>query len=161
MSNAITLAGGIRPYLVQLVNDAHDLVLDADLVTFDDLQLLDANIIDFSSQTARNSEVYVNQAASGDSGEVSIRLAYNRLRLNKLFELRSTNFLLDGETTVSELLPKINARLQTVLTVEDFQEAILDPGNPGFTLTANPTSLYIFGTVSVTVEYPPNPQEPD
>lgn len=160
MSNAINLAGGIRPYLIILVNVAHGLVLDPDTATFDNLQLLDANIIDFSSQTARNSEVYVNQEASGDSGEVSVRLAYNRLRLNKLFELRSTNFAVTTETTVTQLLPLINQRLQTVLTMDDLVDVNFDSEFSSFTLNARPTSLYVFGSIQVSVTYPPPDNDP-
>ncbi len=151
MSDPIFEAGGIRPYLVEIANDLTGLSLSEQDVSFDNLLLVDENIVTFDT-AERNSEVTLVRDAFETNPEVVVKLHYNRLYLPKLFELRSTLFGLEEYTELAQLLPEINARLATWLEPEDIEPVSLEPDQVNVvTLRARADSLYIFGEVELTI----------
>lgn len=151
MSDPIFEAGGIRPHLVLVANALTGLSLSESQVSFEDLLMVDEDIVDFDT-SERNSEVTLLRAASGNEPEVVVKLHYNRLYLPKLFELRSRDFRAEEYTELSQLLPEINARLATWLEPEDIQPVSFDPSQASVvTLAARPDSLYIFGEIDINI----------
>lgn len=150
MSDPIFEAGGIRPYLVEVANGLGGLTMAPQDVLFGTPVLLDPEIVDFDNPE-RNSQVTLTRPAFEENAEVVVVLNYNRLFLPKLFELRSTEFAVSTETSLTELLTAINARLATRLEAEDILEVSFDPSEPNtLTLQASTNSLYIFGEQQIT-----------
>lgn len=139
---------GIRAYLVDLVNQREGLELDPEAVEFSEPELIDDQIVDFSQGEARNTSVWISQPASKDSPAVEIELIYNRLRLDKMFQLRSTRFAHSGASSLVDHLGAINERLNAGLTADDIMDVDL-PGEGTFLLKANANSLYVFGEIPV------------
>jgi hypothetical protein len=154
MSNPLP-PGGIREYLVGLVNDLEDLELDYNEVEFSAPILLDGSVVDFSDPLVRNSRVTITQEASGESPEASVRLDFNRLNLPKLFTNFSRRFttLSGSNIRLVDYLPRINTRLNVLLSPDDIVDLTVNFQGPDLVvnLSAAPTSLYIFGTVELTI----------
>ena len=155
---------GIRAFLLQVLQAEQGIALNANEVTFSEVTLLDASVLDYSDPDKRNTSVRIEKEASGDNPEVSVLLRYNRLSLTKLFNFRSTTLTLNPSfTSVHDYLPALNTRLRTALTAEDITNCPLTGTAETFTLSAPASSLYAFGSLSITLagEEVPEPEEDD
>lgn len=158
----IILRDGIRSFLLQKLREEHGTVLSPDEVTFQEVTLLDPSVTDYSDPDKRNTSVRIKKEASGGDPEVSVLLRYNRVLMSKLFYLRETTLPYDASfTSLHQYLPAINARLGTALQPEDLVDEPLDGNPPQVTLRAPESSLYAFGSQTVTLVDSSTPQPPE
>ena len=140
----------IREYLVGLVNAKEALELNVENLTFGTPVLTDATVLDFSTPGVRNSEVKLTSEATEGQLEVDLTVKYNRLSFERMFRLRSVNFVDSIGTHLTDYLPAINARTGGRLSADDIVEVELQgPGE--VTLQARPESLYAFGSVVLNI----------
>ena len=160
MSDSIS-SKGMRAYLVDLINAKAGLTLDPETVTVDVPELVNPDVQDFSDPVLRNSRVSVSQAATSETPKVDITVTYNRLNLERMFRLRSTTFPLLDTDRLSDYVDLINERTDGALQVEDILDVTLEGGDATVLLEADPESLYVYGSVNLTLTAGDQPAPPD
>jgi len=156
MSNPNT---SVKAILLQEVNTQYQLDLKLNDVTFSDPVLLNANVLDFSQPTVRNSRTVI--VAGGTGGpKMTVTVDFNRLGLSKAFNLRSKEFADTQQTTTHGLLTAISERLGTQITADDIEDtAIVHTGtSTTVSLVAKATSFKVIGQVDITLKGEDTPQ---
>jgi len=140
-------ASSVYQTLLDEINRGNDLSLQLDQVTFGVPVLLDATVDDMNHPTRRNSRVKVSAGRPGN-GYLEVMANYNRLNLAQLVKLGVQVPLIPNGALV-DYLPVLNQQLKTTLTVGDLQDVAVTAGT--VQLVANPNSLYVIGSGSITV----------
>jgi len=104
-----------------------------------------------------NSELVV-QATKGSYFTGKVKLKYNRIDIEDIPNRQSRLFLVNGETTLADLIPAIDARFNLNLTPADYINIILPTTGNGpnekehFFLEAAETSLVFINKVRLEIE---------
>lgn len=154
MSNPLPL-GGIREYLLTIVNAQEGLSLDYTKASFSAPVLVDGGAVSTAGTNSRNTQVEITQVNGSGVAPTGVILKYNRLNLEKLFLNRSKTFIADVQRTqLRQYLSEINLRSGASLTESDIVDAIIDISEGPITivLQASPDSLYVFSSTPLTFQ---------